>query len=230
MNDLIQRYLDGELTEVEAHALREAIAGDPQLDAELRTSERMLSAAAEAESGAPSAEFTDRVMHSVTGRRRGFTLRGLLPIFEVPWPARLAWVATLVVTFGLGALVPRPRGHLSSRSPGTAPAGTETAAGLTATPAFLPNQDEVRVVRLVYAPRDPRVRTVRVAGTFNDWNPEGIALKRKGELWTAVLVLPRGTYEYMYVEDDARWVTDPLALETRDDGFGRKNAVLDLTL
>jgi len=110
------------------------------------------------------------------------------------------------------------------------PAVTETAAGQAVTPALLPDQDEMRVVRLVYEPRDSRVRTVRVAGTFNDWNPEGIALERKGNLWTAVLILPRGTYEYMYVEDDARWVTDPLALETRDDGFGRKNAVLDLAL
>jgi 1,4-alpha-glucan branching enzyme len=82
----------------------------------------------------------------------------------------------------------------------------------------------------VYESRDPKVRTVRVAGTFNDWNPEGVAMERQGDLWTAVLFLPRGTYEYMFVEDDAHWVTDPLALQTRDDGFGRKNAVLDLTL
>jgi 1,4-alpha-glucan branching enzyme len=88
----------------------------------------------------------------------------------------------------------------------------------------------MRVVRLVYKSSDPRIRTVRVAGTFNEWDPEGVAMERKGDLWTAVMILPRGTYEYMYVEDDARWVTDPLALQTRDDGFGRKNAVLDLTL
>jgi hypothetical protein len=228
MNDLIHRYLDGELSDDEARALREAIASDPQVNAELRGWERMLGAAAEAGSGAPSAEFTDRVMNSVVGRRRGFGLQGLRPLFDVPWPARLAWAATLVVTFGLGALL--TGGRLSPRSPTMTPAVTETAAGQAVTPALLPDQDEMRVVRLVYEPRDSRVRTVRVAGTFNDWNPEGIALERKGNLWTAVLILPRGTYEYMYVEDDARWVTDPLALETRDDGFGRKNAVLDLAL
>jgi hypothetical protein len=34
----------------------------------------------------------------------------------------------------------------------------------------------------------------------------------------------------MFVEDSLHWVTDPLALQTRDDGFGNENAVLDLTL
>ena len=44
------------------------------------------------------------------------------------------------------------------------------------------------------------------------------------------LVLPPDSYEYMFVEDGERWVTDPLAPQTRDDGFGRMNAVLDLTM
>lgn len=221
MNELIHRYLDGELSEDEALALREAIAGDPAVDAELRAWERMLGAAAAAESGAPSADFTDRVMSRTAGRR-GSALRGLRAFFDVQWPARLAWAATLVVTFGLGVLL--TRGGQVLPGPASPPALTG------AVPASLSAPNEMRVVRLVYESRDPQVRTVRVAGTFNEWNPEGVAMERKGGLWTAVLILPRGTYEYMYVEDDARWVTDPLALETRDDGFGRRNAVLDLTL
>ena len=222
MHDLIHRYLDGELSEEEARALREAIASDPRVAAELREWERMLGAAAEAETGGPSAAFADRVMRRVLGRR-GAVRRGLRALFEVPLPARLAWAATLVVTFGLGAWLAGGGGPLPG--PPATPALTPAASA-----EFLPDQDGMRVVRLVYAPNDPAVRTVRVAGTFNGWDPQGTTLERKGELWTAVLILPRGTYEYMYVEDDARWVTDPLALQTRDDGFGRKNAVLDLTL
>lgn len=221
MHDLIQRYLDGELSDDEARALREAIASDPEVDRELRAWEGMLGEAAAAESGAPSVGFTDRVMSRAVGRR-GFALRNLQAFFGVPMPARLAWAATLVVTFGLGTLL--TRGERVVPGPANPPAGTAVTA------TSLPAQDEMRVVRLVYESRDPRVRTVRVAGTFNEWNPEGVAMERKGDLWTAVLILPRGTYEYMYVEDDARWVSDPLALQTRDDGFGRKNAVLDLSL
>ncbi len=219
MNELIQRYLDGELSEEEARALREAIARDPEVGRELRSWERMLGAAAAAHSGAPSADFSDHVMDRVVPRRV-HAWRGLRAVFQVPMPARLAWAATLVVTFGLGVLATRD---------GTRPAGpANPPAGPTVAAAA--DQAEMRVVRLVYESRDPAVRTVRVAGTFNDWDPEAVTMERRGDLWTAVLVLPRGTYEYMFVEDDARWVTDPLALQTRDDGFGRKNAVLDLTL
>ena len=35
----------------------------------------------------------------------------------------------------------------------------------------------------------------------------------------------------MFIDvNGARWVTDPLALQTRDDGFGRRNAVLDVSI
>jgi hypothetical protein len=219
MNDLIHRYLDGELSEAEALALRRTIEQDPAVEAELRAWERMLGAAAGAETATLSAGFTDQVMRQATARadRAGSPWRQR---FEVRWPVGLAWAATLVLVFGLGALSTRG-GHGVERGIRGAPVPTAVTA---------PATGDMRLVRLVYESRDPRVRSVRVAGTFNDWNPEGVSMERHGDLWTAVLILPRGSYEYMYVEDDTRWVTDPLALETRDDGFGRKNAVLDLTL
>ena len=53
---------------------------------------------------------------------------------------------------------------------------------------------------------------------------------RRGGVWVVPLLLPPETYEYMFVEDGQRWVTDPLAVQTRDDGFGTENAVLDLEI
>src|SRR5512139_991603 len=122
MNELIQRYLDGELSEEEARALREAIARDPNVDAELREWERMLRAAAEAETGAPSAEFTDRVMGAVTGRRSRLRLRAPR-LFDLSWRTGLAWAATVVVMFALGAMSTR----LAGRTPGAGPAETREA-------------------------------------------------------------------------------------------------------
>jgi len=229
MNELIQRYLDGELSEDEAQTLRETVARDPGVDAELRAWERMLSEAADAETGAPSPEFTDHVMRAVGGRRATFRLRISRP-FRVSWATGLAWAATLVVTFALGALSTRVGDRTPAGPAETREAGTQGVPGQDVAPAAEPRQGDMRVVRLVYLPRDPAVRKVHVTGTFNDWDAGGIALRRKGDVWTAVLVLPRGTYEYMFVEDDTRWVTDPLALQTRDDGFGNRNAVLALTL
>lgn len=229
MNELIQRYLDGELSEEEARALREAAASDPEVEAELRDWEGMLRAAAAAETGAPSAEFTDRVMRAAAGRRAWMRLRAPRRL-DLSWRTGLAWAMTLLVTFALGAMAGRIGSGTTGGSAGTRGTATSGSPGRAVTAASLPDQGEMRVVRLVYVPGDPRVRTVKVTGTFDDWDARGVALHRKGDVWTAVLVLPRGTYEYMFVEDGTHWVTDPLALETRDDGFGHRNAVLDLTL
>lgn len=229
MNELIQRYLDGELSEEEARELREAIASDPEVDAELREWERMLRASADAETGEPSAEFTDRVMRATAGRRLRLRLR-TPRLFDLSWKTGLAWAATLLVTFALGAMTGRIASRTTAGPAKTREAGTPGDQEQAVTAAALPDQRETRVVRLVYVPRDLTVRKVEVTGTFNGWDARGIALQRKGDVWTAVLILPRGIYEYMFVEDDIRWVTDPLALHTRDDGFGNRNAVLDLTL
>jgi 1,4-alpha-glucan branching enzyme len=85
-------------------------------------------------------------------------------------------------------------------------------------------------VRLVYVPREANVDNVAVAGSFNGWNPASIPLRREDGVWSTILVLPAGSYEYMFVENGERWVTDPLAVRTRDDGFGTMNAVLDVEL
>ena len=84
-------------------------------------------------------------------------------------------------------------------------------------------------VRLVYRPTEASVKGVAVAGSFNDWNPTSVPMVWDGKVWSAVLALPPGSYEYMFVEDGERWVTDPLAPRTRNDGFGGVNAVLDVT-
>jgi 1,4-alpha-glucan branching enzyme len=85
-------------------------------------------------------------------------------------------------------------------------------------------------VRLVYTPIDPAVKSVNVAGSFNDWNPQEVRLRSDGQSWSAVLILPRDTYDYSFIENGEIWVPDPSAPITRDDGFGGRNAVLDLRI
>ena len=45
-------------------------------------------------------------------------------------------------------------------------------------------------------------------------------------MWSAVVVLPAGAHEYMFVVDGERWIADPLAGRYVSDGFGRQNALL----
>lgn len=72
-------------------------------------------------------------------------------------------------------------------------------------------------------------RHVTVAGDFNDWNTEAIAMEDTDQSghFVATVALPPGLHEYMFLVD-GEWVTDPTVSERRPDGFGRQNALLRL--
>lgn len=74
----------------------------------------------------------------------------------------------------------------------------------------------------------PAARSVTVAGSFNDWQPERLRLADGDHdgVWRATAVLPSGTHEYMFVIDGERWVPDPLGERYVDDGYGRQNTLL----
>ena len=82
-------------------------------------------------------------------------------------------------------------------------------------------------VRLVL--HAPDATTVHLAGTWNDWDPAGEPMIRQGDGWFELMAdIPAGRHEYMFVVDGSDWVSDPSAMLTRDDGFGRRNAVLEV--
>ena len=237
MKNLIDRYLDGELTEEEATTLLEVITRDPELEKELREYEQMLTLDAGEGPDEPSATFTDAVMDRIDAGRR---LVRAAPDHGPPkrlnaraWRLGLAWAAALVLVFAIGRMTAgnefesgdgsNPELGVTSTRPDAS--GNDIRVTSAPSPAHRP-----RLMRLVYVPSDPDVVRVTIAGTFNGWDPEGINMERTGDMWTAQLLLPPGTYEYMFVENGENWVTDPLASQTRDDGFGRKNAVLDVSI
>ena len=70
---------------------------------------------------------------------------------------------------------------------------------------------------------------VQVAGDFNGWNPARTPLEQVSSgAWTVTLPLEPGRYEYMFVVDGQQWIADPFAAEQSDDGFGSRNAVLEV--
>jgi hypothetical protein len=76
--------------------------------------------------------------------------------------------------------------------------------------------------------RFPGAQSVHVVGTFNDWRPESLPLEEVDHdgVWRATVVLPTGTYEYMFVVDGERWVADRLADRVVADDFGRENSIV----
>ena len=74
----------------------------------------------------------------------------------------------------------------------------------------------------------PQARRVSVVGTFNGWDPEAHPLHgpdKNGE-WNVRIALAPGQYRYMFVVDGIRWMADPNAVASQNDGFGGKNSIL----
>jgi len=76
----------------------------------------------------------------------------------------------------------------------------------------------------------PATHSVSVVGTFNQWSPHGCEMQwdKERELWSITLRLPEGRYEYAFLIDGQRVLSDPGAHFYQADGFGNQNSVLIL--
>jgi len=83
-------------------------------------------------------------------------------------------------------------------------------------------------VRFLYP--DSAADSVAVAGDFSQWEPVPLSPRTVDgkTVWTGLVPVARGEHEYQFLINGNRWVTDPLAPVTRSDGFGAKNAVLNV--
>jgi hypothetical protein len=61
-------------------------------------------------------------------------------------------------------------------------------------------------IRFTYT--DPVAQTVFLAGNFNNWSTTANPMTRQGDVWSLVLPLEPGKYEYKFVVD-GQWVADP---------------------
>lgn len=75
----------------------------------------------------------------------------------------------------------------------------------------------------------PKARSVAIAGSFNSWDIHKNRLSGpdKNGLWNIFLPLTEGRYEYLFVVNEKDWQPDP-AVPQVDDGFGRRNSVLQV--
>jgi 1,4-alpha-glucan branching enzyme len=88
---------------------------------------------------------------------------------------------------------------------------------------------EPKLVPVNFEFTDPKAKTVSVAGSFNNWQPEAKTLHSSGTgRWWKETALAPGTYEYCLVVD-GQWIPDPLAKETVPNPFGGRNSVLKVS-
>ncbi len=87
---------------------------------------------------------------------------------------------------------------------------------------------ELREVTIRFT--DRQAGDVRIAGDFNGWVPDKgvrsvIEAENGARVWTKILQLPPGTYQYRYVVD-GEWREDPTNSNTASSPTGRVNSVL----
>jgi chromosome partitioning protein len=96
----------------------------------------------------------------------------------------------------------------------------ESTSALTSAPALTAEG----VVFRIDAPEAARVQLV---GDFNGWELEGNEMESTGGLWTKIVRLAPGHYQYRYIVD-GRWQSDPANALSVPSPFGGDNSVLIL--
>lgn len=216
MTDRIHRCLDGELarselTDRERRELDELEAITRESLAFVReapvpdASRAVLKRIREIEAGAASAPRPRRSVPSL--------LADVLAWLWRPRPVRIrpAWavVGLLVLALG-GGLFPPGTGQPELTGPDLVPPGPREA-----------------VVYVRFELQASQATSVRLAGTFTDWQPSYELTQTAPGRWTGLVPLRPGVHEYAFVVDGENWVPDPDAPAVRD-GFGGVNSRIAL--
>ncbi len=86
-----------------------------------------------------------------------------------------------------------------------------------------------------YDPMGKTLRSVHVAGSFNNWSGTiagggwPMAFSVADKRWKIERAIDPGTYSYKFVLDEKDWLADPNNPRTMPDGFGGQNSVLTVT-
>jgi hypothetical protein len=210
---LVQRFLDQDLTAEERLQFVARLGRDEALRQRTIALEQLVLEAGRLPRPIVPDRFVERVLEKVEDSNQvGWTwTRFLRAPHVLHWNVAQAAAAACVLAIAVaGALSWTPR--------------ADRGAAVAAT-ADLP-RDAV-LVRLVVLQEG--ARTVQAAGDFNGWNPDRTPLEQVSDgAWVTTIALTPGRYEYMFVVDGQRWIVDPFAAEQSDDGFGARNAVLEV--
>ena len=226
---LVQRFIDQELSSEERVRFITRLGRDEGLRQRAIELEQLVLDV----SRLPRPAVPDRFVADVMARTkltapasavRPARLRVLRALGETLWaPRDLRWnLASAFACLALLIVGSVAAGRLVF-SPAPFPSQTG-AAGAAVSAGAAPSAVLVRLVVL-----QPGARTVQVAGDFNGWNPARTSLEQiSNGAWAITIPLEPGRYEYMFVVDGHQWIADPFAAEQNDDGFGSRNAVLDV--
>jgi hypothetical protein len=88
------------------------------------------------------------------------------------------------------------------------------------------NNPVIREDGVYFITKAKEARSVQLAGSFNQWNPDRSYLQKISEdTWFTVLPLQKGTHFYKFVVDD-KWTEDPNNPEKQTTLFGVTQSVV----
>ncbi len=230
--EILRKYLDGELSGEEEREALHIIAEDPAMREMLSFERSVRSTISETDAyDQPEVPegFTDQVMYSIEQAEQP---EQNISLFEeikswikglwMPREIHLRPVYGVAAAMVLAIFILMPLNFDASQEVSQVNSTPQESVQQVAH-----SQDQVWV-RFVYI--DENAQSIEVAGDFNGWKP--ISLDKQevnGEqVWTGLVAMSRGEHRYMFVKDGEKWVTDPMAPMQREDGFGNKNAVIYL--
>ncbi|MBI4552660.1 MAG: hypothetical protein HY710_10385 [Candidatus Latescibacteria bacterium] len=204
----IARLLDQELTEAEREEMLGRLRADPEAFARWERLQKIVDAARQIPRPSAPEGFADAVIARI---RAAKVVPFRQRIVSQRWWTAVAAAACVAFVLGAGLGF-----SLAVRRPQSAPLQAD--------------RDKIVYVRFVFV--DPNTEDVRVVGDFNGWDVNGLPLRETGGrgVWTAAVPLRPGMYQYMFIVDGMRWVTDPTAEAYLDDGFGNRNALLHVPI
>ncbi len=211
--DYIEDYLEGRLSAQEAAEIEEHLKSCPNCQKEMIVWQELfqnLAILSQADVRL-SSDFTTQVMQKITE--------------EIPASTEIWWEKAL-------RLLTLPRISLKWMAAfGTALAVLFLGYSIYFSPVtqYCPNN----LAEITFSMRADasQVKSIAVVGDFNDWDPTRNLLTDENNdgIWTVTLKLEPGRYEYMFILDGQKWVPDPSAYRYVNDGFGNKNAILEIS-
>lgn len=111
------------------------------------------------------------------------------------------------------------------RTTTAAPRANGAKKAVIAAPVVEPPASRKRVTFKIVA---PQASDVKLAGSFNAWDPISHSLKKDAAgVWKLQVALAPGTYEYRYLVD-GEWRDDPDANLRVPNPFGSENCVREI--
>lgn len=224
MNELIHKYLDGQMTEAEQKSFGEKCDSDKILKQDFESAQEAVQATKTlyAPDFEVSADFVDNVMDRISQEQpeKGSALQKALDFLlrarNLRWNMASAIAAAAILVAVIVTILIQP------------PAVTPPQ--VIKSPVISAGQDaQVAYVKLfLYM---PNAKEISLCGDFNDWKTDEIRLNKAEDsgLWTVTIPLSLNeTYQYMFVVDGQKWMPDPMVANYVDDGFGGRNSVIDL--